>query len=267
MSERDSYPHAVPCWIETLQPDVGAACAFYGGVFGWEFAGPGPMAGDPASAYYVAKLRGRDIAGIASMPPSAPDISPTWMTHIAVDSVDQATNRAADAGGSVLAGPFDVAPAGRMAVLSDPAGAAFCVWEARARRGAQLVNEPSAWAMSALSTPDPERAKPFYEALFGWKTESFGPDATLFRLPGYVGGEPEQPVARDVVAVMSRGDSEARWNVDVWVSDADGAAATARELGGSVLVEPREAPGFRNAVIADPAGAAVSVSQRLAPAR
>jgi predicted enzyme related to lactoylglutathione lyase len=224
------------------------------------------MAGDPPGRYYVAKLRGRDVAGIAPMPPSAPGISPTWMTHIAVDSVDEAADRARDAGGSVLASPVDAPPAGRMAVLSDPSGAGFCVWEAGARRGAQLVNEPSAWAMSALSTPDPEGAEAFYAALFGWQTEGFGPEFTLFRLPGYVGGEPEQPVARDVVAAMSPG-NDAGWNVDLWVADADATAAKARELGGRLLVEPREVPGFRNAVIADPFGASLSVSQLLAPPR
>jgi len=28
MSNR-TYPHGVPCWIDTQQPDVGAAIAFY----------------------------------------------------------------------------------------------------------------------------------------------------------------------------------------------------------------------------------------------
>ncbi len=41
MSERDSYPHGVPCWVDTGQPDVDAALDFYGTVFGWDFAGPG----------------------------------------------------------------------------------------------------------------------------------------------------------------------------------------------------------------------------------
>jgi predicted enzyme related to lactoylglutathione lyase len=268
MSERDHYPHGVPCWIEALQPDVDAALAFYGGVFGWEFDGPGPMAGDPSGGYYVAKLRDREVAGIAPMPPSAPGIAPTWMTHIAVDSVKEAAERALSAGGGVLASPFDAPPAGRMAVLADPSGAGFCVWEAGARRGAGIVNEPSAWAMSALSTADPEGAAAFYGAVFGWQTEAFGPEFTLFRLPGYVGGEPEQPVARDVVAAMSAGrDGAARWNVDVWVADTDATAVKARERGGAVLVGPHDVPGFRNAVIADPAGASMSISQLLAGAQ
>jgi predicted enzyme related to lactoylglutathione lyase len=154
-----------------------------------------------------------------------------------------------------------------MAVLADPAGAVFCVWQASIRHGAQIVNEPSAWAMSALRTPDPQGAREFYRALFGWDAEAFGPDVTLFRLPGYVGGEPMQPVPRDVVAVMVSGGPEPAWGVDLWVADAEAVAQTATQLGGTIHVEPHEAQGFRNAVIADPQGAVLSVSQLLVPAR
>jgi hypothetical protein len=75
------------------------------------------------------------------------------------------------------------------------------VWQLGEHRGAEVVNEPGAWAMSLLSTPDAEAATAFYGAVFGWQTEDFG-GATMLRLPGYVGGEPQQPVPRDVVAVM-----------------------------------------------------------------
>jgi predicted enzyme related to lactoylglutathione lyase len=95
MSERERYPAGVPCWVETLQPDPRAALDFYGPLFGWEFAGPGPMPGDPPGEYYVARVRGR------------------------VDSADEAAARATDAGGCLLGGPLDVPPVGRLAVLTD----------------------------------------------------------------------------------------------------------------------------------------------------
>ena len=64
-----------------------------------------------------------------------------------------------------------------MAVIADPAGAVLTVWEAGDRAGAARVNEPSAWAMSLLTTPDPEGAKAFYGELFGWEAEAFGPSS------------------------------------------------------------------------------------------
>jgi len=90
---------------------------------------------------------------------------------------------------------------------------------------------------------------------------------TLLRLPGHVEGEPEQPVPRDVVAVMHAADGDARWSVEILVADVDQAAAATVEHGGIVTVSPHELPRFRNAVIADPAGARLSLSPLVVPAR
>jgi predicted enzyme related to lactoylglutathione lyase len=70
-------------------------------------------------------------------------------------------------------------------------------------------------------------------------------------------------VSREVVAVLARaGDGEAaHWRVDFWIADADAAAARATQLGGSVVAGPDDAGPFREAVLADPAGATFSVSQ------
>jgi uncharacterized protein len=264
MSERDQYPPGVPCWIDSAQPDPSSALGFYGGLLGWEFIGPGAMPGDPPGEYHVARVRGKDVAGISSQPPGAAAPA-AWMTYMAVESVDEAAERARREGGTVVAEPFDALPAGRMAVLADPAGATFCVWQAGSRHGAQIVNEPSAWSMSMLSTSDPEGATAFYGALFGWEAEAFGEQVALFRLPGYIGGEPAQPVPRDVVAAMTTGGEQPSWSVDVWVEDTDATAERAIGMGGTVQVAPHEVPGFRNAVIADPQGAVLSISQLLAP--
>jgi len=265
MSNRDHYPPGVPCRVDTAQPDVPGALHFYGALLGWEFAGPGPMPGDPPGEYHVARVRGRDVAGISSVPPGAP-ATPAWTTYVAVQSADATVDRARAAGATVMVAPFDAPPAGRLAVLSDPTGAVFCVWEAAARQGAQVLNEPSALAMSRLTTGDTDAAKAFYRDVFGWEAEAFAPGVELFRLPGYVGGEPHQPVPRDVVAVLTAGEGDPVWSVDFWIDDAESAVARATELGGSVVVAPQEIPGFVTTVIADPAGAVVSLSQLLDPA-
>jgi predicted enzyme related to lactoylglutathione lyase len=258
MSHRDDYEPGVPSWVDTLQPDPEAAMAFYGALLGWDFAGPGPF------GYSVGRLRGRDVAGIGSPPAGGPAPAPAWNTYVYVDSADDAAHRARVAGGAVLVGPFDVLPAGRLAVLADPAGAALGVWEPRERKGAQLVNEPGAWAMSHLSTPDVDAAATFYGALFGWTIETFGEGAgalTMFRLPGYEGGEPEQPVSREVIATMGASDDgAAQWSVNFWDHDVDATAAKAVELGGRALVAPFDTPMTRTAVLADPHGASFTIN-------
>src|SRR5262249_52540800 len=100
MSERDVYAHGVPCWVDTLQPDVDAAVAFYAGVFGWEVDAPGEMPGDPPGRYYVGRLRGRDVAGIGSLPPGGETAPPSFNTYVRVDSADDAAARAQSAGGT-----------------------------------------------------------------------------------------------------------------------------------------------------------------------
>ena len=262
MSERDHYPPGVLCWVDTAQPEPEKALDFYGAVLGWDFIG-----GDTPGRYYVARLRGRDVAGISSPLPGGALPRPEWMTYVAVKSADLPATRARKAGAVIVVVPFDASPSGRMAVLRDRAGAAFGIWQAGLRGGAQLVNEPSAWAMSTLNTDDPEGATAFYRALFGWEPTPSGPGATLLRLPGYVGGEPEQPVPRDLVTVMRAADGDPCWSVDILVADVDQAAATTVQHGGVVTVSPHELPRFRNAVIADPHGARLSLSQLVLPAR
>jgi len=264
MSERDSYPVGVPCWVETLQDDPQAAAAFYGSLLGWEPVGAEAEGEEGAFEYLVARLRGRDVAGIGSLPNG---VSPAWVTHVRVESADATAELARTAGGTVLEGPLDAAPAGRLAVLADPTGALFCAWQAGVREGAELVNEPGAWAMSALQTTDPAQAAECYGAVFGWDAEAFGP-VWLLRLPGYVGGTPDQPVPRDVVAVMAPlgvADAISRWDVDFWVRDAEATARHAVELGGRVVAPPHDRPPFHSAVLADPEGAAFSVSQLRQP--
>jgi uncharacterized protein len=278
MSERDQYPAGVPCWVETLQPDPRAAMAFYASLFGWEFEGPGAMPdvpavhdvpdvpGDDSEGYFVARLHGRDVAGIGSLAPRGAHRTPTWTTYVRVDSANDAAARAVQSGGNVLVEPLDAPPAGTLAILADPSGAPFGVWEPQDRQGAQRVNEASAWSLSSLNTNDPAIAKTFYGALFGWETEPFGDSGMeLLRLPGYEGGQPLQPVPRDTVAVVipiqpDRPERN-RWDVDFWIDGVDAAAERAAAGGGSVTVAPFDMGQFRMAVLADPAGAAFSISQ------
>jgi len=259
MSERDGHQHGVPCWVDTWQDDADAAAAFYSRLFGWEVHG-----GDTGDGrgHWMCTLRERAAAAIGSPRPAELSGPAVWGTYVWVDDADAVVRRALAAGGGVALDPFDSLDGGRMAILADPQGAAFGVWQPGEHRGAEVVNEFGAWAMSSLATPDPDAAASFYGDLFGWRTEAFGP-ATMIRLPGFVGGEPSQPVARDVVAVMVPSDGPAAWNVDFWIEDVDAAAELTRELGGTVVAPPYDVPqvGARQAVLADTAGASFSVTR------
>jgi hypothetical protein len=267
MSEREGFQPGVPCWVETWQDDGDAAMDYYGRIFGWE---GGETSSVDDGTFRICKLRGRDVAAIGSPIPEEAPAVPSWTTFIQVESAAETAEAVKRAGGSVIVGPMDSLEGGRIAIVADPAGAAFAIWELGMHRGAQLVNEPGAWTMSMLVTPDPERAVRFYGEVFGWATESFGmgdAEMTLFTLPGFVGGEPQQPVPRDVVAVITpSGAAEGpppHWSVGFWISDPDEAARLTRELGGQVLAEPFDIPGagMRQAALADPQGATFTVTR------
>jgi uncharacterized protein len=266
MSERDGYQPGVPCWVETWHDDPEPAIRFYSGVLGWEAENTLPP--DADGTFHICRSRGRDAAAIGSPIPEGAPPTPVWTTFIQVESAEETARRAKGAGGSVILEPFESLEGGRLAILADRGGAAFAAWEPGEHKGAQVINEPGAWAMSGLETTDPEGAKAFYRDVFGWESEAFGPPEagfTLFRLPGYVGGTPQQPVPRDNVATIIAGDEgPARWSVDFWVFDADEAAAKAGELGGRVVTPPNDVPGvagMREAVLADPQGAVFNITQ------
>jgi predicted enzyme related to lactoylglutathione lyase len=277
MPERDGYIPGVPCWIDTSQPDPEAAVAFYTDLFGWEFEDVMPP-GSPGK-YFIARIRGGDVAAVGSVPEGAPPMA-MWNTYVWVESADDTAAKVRDAGGNAVMEPFDVMDAGRMAVFTDPEGAAFCAWQAKEHKGAKVVNEHGSLNFNSLNTRDAEAAKPFYKSVFGWEVLGLAGGAQMWTLPGYgdylerdnpglrervaeVGGPPG---FEDVVAAINpipdeQPDVPAHWSVTFGVDDADAIADKANELGGKVIVPPMDAPWVRMAVLADPQGATFIASK------
>src|SRR5688572_18286924 len=203
MPERDGYIPGVPCWVDTAQPDPEAALAFYRGLFGWEFEDVMPAGS--GGRYFVGRIRGGDVAAVGSIPEGAPPTS-MWNTYVWVDSADETATKAAKAGGAIATEPFDVLDAGRMAVLADPEGAAFCVWQPKDHKGATVVNEHGSLNFNGLATRDPEAAMAFYGAVFGWQTLAL-PAGSMWTLPGYGDHlEESSPGLRAQMAQMSAPD-------------------------------------------------------------
>lgn len=278
---RDGYPAGVPCWIDTTQPDPQAAAEFYRGLLGWQVEDMMPP-GAPGH-YFVARLHGREVAAISSIADGSTGAA--WNTYIWVDNADETAGRIEQAHGHVLAAPFDVAAAGRMAECEDPAGARFRLWQAGEHRGAQLVNAPGSWNWSNLDTPDSEAAKGFYAAVFGWEFSQVdvGAGASwLVRMPGYAdflevahpgvrqrhaaAGAP--PGFTEAIAWLQPipADAPAHWSVTLSVDDADSVAARTTALGGTLVSGPVDVPYSRVLEIVDPQGARLTLSQFKMPA-
>jgi predicted enzyme related to lactoylglutathione lyase len=276
MPERNGYIPGVPCWVDSSEPDPEASLPFYRGLFGWEFENVLPEGA--GATYFIGRIRGGDVAAVGSAPEGGPPEA-VWNTYISVDSADRAASKAQAAGGTVVAEPFDVMDAGRMAVIADPEGAVFSVWQAKANKGARVVNEHGSLNFNGLATRDRAAAEAFYGALFGWTVLDL-PSGAMWTLPGYGDHlEGSTPGLRDqmkqmgapdgfidVVAALgpiadADGDTPAHWSVTFAVDDVEATAAKVPALGGTVVSGPVDAPWTRMAVIQDPQGAAFIASQ------
>lgn len=252
MSIRTSpWPPGTPCWADLSAPDVDDAAARYAEAFGWQVERGGPEYG----GYATCLVRGSAAAGIGPAQDGAP---PAWTLYLATDDVDATAAAVTEAGGSVLAPPFDVMEQGRMAVVADPTGAVFGLWQAGASIGSAVVNEPGGLVWEDLRSTDPDAARAFYAAVFGFRFQ-----AVEGAPEGYTTFSLEDGVPLGGMGGMMGGPPGAlsHWVPYVAVSDVETASAAITRGGGSVLHGPDDTPWGRLALVADPTGASLCVMQ------
>ena len=207
------------------------------------------------------ELDGREAAAGYKLRPDQTQhgVPPHWMVYIAVANADESAAQVAGLGGTLLAPPFDVAEHGRMAVVQDPTGATFAIWQAKAHMGIQIGGVEGTLCWADLNSPDREKAVPFYATLFGWQFEpgkDKDPSGYLHIKNGedFIGGAtPPQ--------FLPPG-TPAHWLAYFLVSNCDASADKARSLGANVWVPPSDIEGAgRFSVLADPQGAAFALFQ------
>jgi uncharacterized protein len=156
------------CWVELGTTDQAAAKKFYQSLFGWEAADQPIGQGE---TYTTFKKGGQDAAAGYRRTAEQKGVPPNWQVYVRVASADDAAARAKELGGTILTPPFDVFDLGRMAVMQDPTGAVFAVWEPRRNNGLGIVDEPGAFCWAELMARDLPRSAAFYKSLFGWGTK------------------------------------------------------------------------------------------------
>jgi uncharacterized protein len=247
MPLRTEYAPGTFCWSDLTTTDQTVAKAFYGELFGWE-ARDMPV-GDGV-VYSMMLLDGKRVAAISPQPQQQLDagVPPTWNSYISVADADAIVERAKELGGSAHAPAFDVMDAGRMAVLQDPQGAYFPIWQPNLNHGAELVTQVGALVWNELATTDMDAATSFYGELFGWTFTPFEqavPYSVITNHGRSNGGivVPEDPVPPC-------------WLPYFGVEDLDASSAAVDRLGGRKHLGPIELPMAHIALVADPQGAA-----------
>lgn len=247
-----AWPPGTPCWVDLAVNDLERAKIFYGTLFGWEI-----LTGPPESGgYSMAMVEGRQVAGIG--PKQDPSQPTAWTTYLAVASAAETADKIRSAGGAVHVEPFDVMDAGRMAIVADPAGAVFGLWESQAHTGVDIANVPGTLVWNETLNPDFEGTKKFYAEVFGYDYGDMSSGDLQYATIKVDG--------RDVAGIGGLppggpADAPASWTAYFGVTDTDDAVSTVVELGGEALQPPEDSPYGRMATVRDDQGATFTIVQ------
>ena len=234
-----------PIWTDLSSPDIEASKEFYGRLFGWEAETVAPP---EAGTYTLFKLNGKTTAAVQTTMDG--QMPPVWRAYIHTTDAAATTERARQAGATILMEPMDVFDSGRLAFFADPTGAAIGLWEPNTMPGADVMFEPGSLGWIELATRDIDTAKQFYKTVFGWDaktSEGVEMPYTEWQIDGksIAGAMPMGPQQEGVPP---------HWLVYFSVEDPDKSSAQAQEFGGSLTVPPMDFPGGRFAIVADPHG-------------
>lgn len=226
-------------WYELLTSDALAAQDFYTRVIGWQAQRAGPD-----SPYTILSTADTMVAGLMTLPAEAcaQGARPAWHGYVAVDDVDAAAQRFAQAGGAIYRAPEDIPNVGRFAVVADPQGAPLVLFKgSSAAPPAPLpAGTPGTIGWHELHARDQASATAFYAEQFGWtRADAMDMGAQgvyqLFctgdgpAVGGMMTKMPEMPVPL--------------WLYYINVADIEAALERVRTNGGTLLMGPHQVPG------------------------
>ncbi|MFJ3672146.1 VOC family protein [Streptomyces sp. NPDC090106] len=232
------YAEGVPCWVDAQLPDVEAGKRFYGELFGWTF--------EERHGGSVWGLR--DGEPVAALAHKTDGRMPTvWTVYFATPDIEGLADRVWAAGGQVVTAPMPVGDLGTAALVTDPDGAVFGLWEAGTHPGFGVRREPGVFAWAELYARDTEAANTFYGGLF--HDALFGP-----------GADPD--FGRAPVSDVFPAEMPPHFLVHFGVADCAEVLGTVNRLGGRIQAPPFETSYGKVAVVTDNQGASFAVLER-----
>ena len=259
MAEFTSHAAGTFSWPELATTDQKAGVAFYRALFGWD-VNEQPIG--PTEVYSMFQVRGKPVGAASTQQPQERQmgVPPHWNSYVTVANVDESAKKAESLGGKIFMPPFDVMDAGRMAVLQDPTGAVFEIWQANRSIGAEILNEPGALCWTELTTTDTKAAEKFYTGLFGWTPKHSTPGSPMEYTEFSVNGQPSIGMMAKPAEMPAHIPSY--WMPYFQVANCDASSAKVKELGGSIMVGPQDIPSTgRFAIASDPQRAIFAVFQ------
>ena len=250
MTEVKEYRPGTFCWVELATTDPTAAKEFYRELFGW--SGSDQPVG-PDLVYTMLQLEEKNVAALYQLNKElrSQGVPPHWLSYVSISNADETATKVTALGGKVVKDPFDVFDIGRMAVVQDPSGATFAIWQPRKHAGAHIVNQPGTLCWNELLTNDVAGSAKFYTELFGWKadTQQMGPIEYTTFMNG------ERPAGGMMAITSEMGEVPPNWLVYFAVEDCDKTLKKVESGGGKVAGPPMDVPEVgRLAIAQDPQG-------------
>ncbi|MGW4867273.1 VOC family protein [Streptomyces chartreusis] len=233
------YTEGVPCWVDAQLADVPAGERFYGELFGWDFE-------EAYDSTVWARLDGDRVAALSRKTDGR--MPTVWTVYFATPDAEGLAGRIRNAGGQVVTSPTPVGPdLGTAALVTDPEGAVFGLWQADGHTGFGRRHKVGSFAWAELYARDTEAANTFYSGLF--HDALFGPDA-------------EPDFGRAAVGEVFSAMMPPHFVVHFRVADCAEILGTVNRLGGRVQVPPFETSYGTVAVVSDDQGASFAVLER-----
>ena len=257
MADVNSHAPGAFSWPELATSDQTSGAKFYSDLFGWTINAQ-PMG--PGETYTMFEMRGRPVAAAYTMRPEEKQMGapPHWNNYVTVKSADESAKKAESLGAKVFAPPFDVMDVGRMAVLQDPTGAVFQIWEPKKHVGAMIVNEPGTLCWTELTTSDLAAAETFYTQLFGWTAKHGSASAGMPYTEMSNNGQPGVGMMPKPTGMPAHVPSY--WMPYFMVENVDASADRAKRLGAKLMVPPEDIPNVgRFSIVGDPQGAVFAI--------
>src|SRR6267378_4458329 len=240
------------CWAELATTDGHGAKKFYSELFGWT-THDSPIG--PGMVYTMLKLDGKDVGALYEKGEMMKEVPTVWASYISVANADETAAKAKSLGGTVMQEPFDVMDVGRMAVILDPTGAAFCIWQPGKHTGFGVKGAPNTVSWNELLTTDSARAIDFYTKLFGWEANTH--EGTM-PYTEWMNGTEHAGGMMQIAPHM--GPVPPHWGIYFAVDDCDATFQKATTLGAKAIVPPMDIPNVgRFATIMDPQSAGFSI--------
>ena len=254
---------ARPIWYELMTPEPGAVASFYRATLGWDIPAEGHPIPNGAEYREIARADGGFAGGVLKFSPQMAGMPVAWLTYFHVADVDAAVAQATAAGAQVHIPATTMDGVGRMAMLTDPQGAAFYVMDPTpppdnpdAQSDVFDPMKPGRCWWNELNTNDTEAALAFYLHLFDWTAGEAMPMGE-FGTYQFIeaGGE-----AIGAINPCPDKDTRPLWLPVFGVADIDAAEAAVLANGGAITVATQEIPGGQYALTCtDPGGAALGL--------